>query len=245
MLARSMATTRPGLSVLERLDRRFTPPGLIAYQPCSRTHVTRCLATAKTLLLFIAVSLICQRVALAGLSGCNIPSPTTYNLGTGTDGLVPSGTASAGCEQVNEQFSNFTYSLESQAPNPSGANVNANFGGTSETGGVTATFGSGGIWTDSTPSDLCCAGSSLNFGAAVDTALGNYAVTSLSLTVNSPSLGGGGVAPGDLSQLVVYIDFCVGSATYNCNFTSPNYGELYYYLADDGGGPDQSELRLL
>jgi len=237
MLVRAMDVTRSEFpEVPERSAHRFIALSLIPLWFCPRLHLASRLAAVKTLLLFIAIAAMSQRVALAGLSGCNVPSPTTYNLGTGTNGLASGGTAQAGCEQVNEQFSNFVYDPNLNGlGGPTAANVSANFAGTSETGGITATFGSGTVWTDSTASNECCAGSGLNFGAAVDTTLGDYAVTSLSLTANSPSLGGGGASPGNISQLNVYLEFCVGSATFNCTNNSPNYGELFFQLVDNQG----------
>jgi PEP-CTERM motif len=180
--------------------------------------------------LSITVSLLSATQAIAGLTSCNVPTPTTYNLGTSTNGLISPGTADLGCEQVNEQFSGFAYTQNSLPPSPTGPNVNANFGGTTETGGVTATFSSAG-WSDPTAGTLCCAGSSVNFDTAVDTSFGDYAVTALTLTVGSPSLGGG-IANG--SQLNVYLEFCVGATTFNCNITSPNFGEIRYALIANG-----------
>jgi hypothetical protein len=157
-------------------------------------------------------------LAWGGLSSCG---STTYNLGTGTNGLVSPGTASAGCEQVDAQFSNFAYNPNVNGlGGPSASSVSANFGGSTPTGGISATFSSSG-WSQSTATSLCCAGSSLTFGAAIDISQGDYAFTSVALTVNSPTIG-----DGYGNQLNVYLNFCLASTLASCS--TGNTGQIHY-----------------
>lgn len=169
-----------------------------------------------SLLFWMIAALLSAANAWASLGACS----GTYNLGTGTNGLVSPGTAAAGCEQVNQQFENFGYSGSSAFP---GSGVDAVFGGSSETGGVTATYSSS--WAITSGSSVQ---SDISGGDVIDPSQGDYAITSLSVTANGASLGGSGYY---LDFLTVTVYFCVGSATFNCNLSSPNYGVIEYSLA--------------
>lgn len=157
------------------------------------------------------------------------PCSGTYNLGTGTNGLVSPGTASAGCEQLDKEFAGFTYTTNGEQAGDAATpgDVDVSFSGSSETGGITDTFGTAGTSVWEGPGGHEYTSTQTN-SVQVDSTY-SYAISELELSES------GAYNIGSSSDYVeIVMSFCTGTTTYGCSSTSTNYGEIVYLL--DGNG---------
>ncbi len=170
----------------------------------------------------------------ASLSTC----AGSYALGNSNpNDLVPPGGSSAGCEQVDKQFSTFGYT--SGGTNPvAGSGVAVNFAGTNPLSAIGVEFGGSNTWNVNSPSSSTTAIGT--YDVAVDPAFhGNYSITSMTLSANAtfgtPALG--------TDNITLFEYFCAGgaaacagggAATGGINLTAPTAG--YLEFVDDGNG---------
>jgi hypothetical protein len=163
------------------------------------------------------------QAAWASLGQCN-PNPpgttVTYNLGTaGAKALVSPGAASAGCEQINNEFTNFSWSPSSNGP--AGASLGVQFTGSNET---TTDMSVSGAWTGSSsgsPDSVVLFQSQLNPLDTPPPPNTNWSITGLNLTVL------GAVAPA--GQVLIDMEFCTNATSCNnSDRNNGNFGEIFY-----------------
>jgi len=164
-----------------------------------------------------------MKAALAGalLFGANIGWATntacsgTYNLAADSTGLVSGGSFSGGCEKTDSNFTSFSFT---PGTGPMGSSISVGFFGAfvGNTGDPSAQFT--GNWTNSMTTII---GETATIDNANSTNLPPagtlYEYTSLSL---------GNIGESGSGSVLVFEEFCLGSATFNCTSTSGNYGYI-------------------
>jgi hypothetical protein len=190
--------------------------------------------------------------AFAGLAACN---GATYNLGTGANGLLPGGDTSAGCEQIDKQFSGFNYTPGS---NPvAGSAVPTVFQGSADAGPIGVQFGAivnnVGTWeANGTTTVAQTTSASVSYTITVDPTPPpafapppgqQYAIDAMTLSENASLNSGFPVGVSDSITLFEY--FCAGpagscagggSGTGGINLSSATAGFLVYFLSGNGNG---------
>ncbi len=163
--------------------------------------------------------------AFAGLTPCG---GATYNLGnSGSLALLPSGGSSAGCEQIDKEFSAFNYTPGGTNPF-AGSAVPVQFVGSSPTSGIYAYFGATGLgnppsWVVSSAGTTTSA--IVPYNVAVDPAstLANgeyYTITAINLGLNYQLL-----TPSSSGDTITFFEyFCAGGATACAGGTSTTGG---------------------
>jgi hypothetical protein len=165
-----------------------------------------------------------QAWASPGQCNPNPPGTTvTYNLGTaGTKALVSPGGASAGCEQINNEFTNFTWFPSSNGP--AGASVGVQFTGANET---STDMSLSGAWAggSGSPDSVVLFQSQLNPADTPPPPNTNWSITGLNLAVS------GAVAPA--GQVLIDMRFCTDATSCDSSDgTHGNFGEILYRTLD-------------
>ena len=170
--------------------------------------------------------------AYAGLTTC----AGSYALGNSNpNDLVPPGGSSAGCEQVDKQFSTFGYTPGGTNPT-AGSGVAVNFAGTNPLSAIGVEFGGSNTWSVNSP--LASTTAVGTYDVLVDPAFSN-SITSMTLSANAtfgtPTVG--------TDNITLFEYFCAGgaaacagggAATGGINLSSPTAG--YLEFIDDGNG---------
>jgi len=196
----------------------------------------RLLQTAPILLITM---ILCSPV-YAGLATC----AGSYTLGNSNpNDLVPPGGSSAGCEQVDKQFSTFGYTPGGTNP-VAGSGVAVNFAGTSPLSAIGVEFGGSNTWNVNSPSASTTAIGT--YDVAVDPAFSN-SITSMTLSANAtfgtPALG--------TDNITLFEYFCAGgaaacaggaAATGGINLTSPTAGYLEFIDTGTGFGSGSNQF---
>jgi hypothetical protein len=209
-------------------------------------------------LLSSAVPIVLITLALtsplhAGLTPCG----GTYTLGSAnSNDLLPGGGSSAGCEQVDKQFSNFGYTPGGTTP-VTGSNVDVTFIGSNPTSGLGALFGN--PFAVNPTWNLTSTGTSTSavapYNVAVDPAATTppqgefYAITAMNLSVNyTLTLPAN---PGDTITVFEYFcgggaSFCTGggAATGGINLASATAGYIVFTVAGNGSGGDNASESI-
>jgi hypothetical protein len=209
----------------------------------------------RAIIFFALISLAFSGSAYAGLSACT----GTYDLGNSsaspTDLVAPGG-ASAGCEQVDKQFTAFNYTTGGTVP-VSGNNVDVGFIGSSPTSGIEAQFGNplsiNPTWNLAASGATTNAIASYNIAVdptAVSVPAGDYysivemnlgvnysltlpATTSDSITVTEYFCGGGAAA-------------CSGggASTGGINLADPTAGYIVFTVLGNASGGDSASESI-
>ena len=177
-------------------------------------------------MLRLLLVLILIPAAWAAISQCNPNPPGTtvnYNLGgSGSDALASGGGAAAGCAQIDNQFTNFSYFGTNPA---AGSAVTTQFSGSSEAvqdidfTSAQFSFSSSGIGSADIrfevmldPADVPPAPDSF------------WSITGLNLAIAGGTLGNAN------EQLNIDVDFCVNQTTCVDSSHGPGDGRLAYFL---------------
>jgi hypothetical protein len=152
----------------------------------------------------------------------------TYDLAANSNGLVAGGGSSGGCEIVDSNFTGFSFT---QGTGPAGSNISVAFFGSliSGSGDSSAQFNGGWAANMTTTTSETATIDNANL-ANPPPAGTQYAFTGVTLGVANLTFTGDGA-------VVVFEQFCLDSATFNCTSTSGNYGYIqlvYNHVA--GGG---------
>ncbi len=179
---------------------------------------------AVPLVCFVTIAAASQAWASPGQCNPNPPGTTvTYNLGTtGTKALVSPGGASAGCEQINNEFTNFTWFPSSNGP--AGSSLGVQFTGSNET---TTDMSVSGSWTGASPSpdSVVEFQSQLNPADTPPPPNTNWSLTGLNLALV------GAVAPA--GQVLIDLEFCTDATICNnSDGTHGNFGEIFIRVND-------------
>ncbi len=169
-------------------------------------------------------------VSLASLAPCGA---TVYNLGnSGAGALVSPGTASAGCEQVDKQFSSFTYAGNANAP--TGSAIPISFSGSTVAGPIDVLLGdtspSNKVWPAAgAPGDQ----STVSYLVSVDQAASGFTLPQAA-EISSLSLNMIAIHVSNASTTAFVTEsFCLnGSAIAGCI----NGGYIQYEDLGAGGG---------
>jgi hypothetical protein len=208
---------------------------------------------------FVLIGLALSSSAYAGLAACNPGGVvTTYNLGTsGADSLGPGGTNSAGCEQVDKNFTAFNYAAGS-LPVP-GSTVPVTFSGTTDAGPISVEFGSssGATWEVLTNGSTTTASVSYNIGVDPTPPPPNappagetYAIVALALGQQATITSG--FPPAVASDVITLFEyFCAGGAsactggnasTGFISMTAQTAGFFEYTLTETTAGASSSSV---
>jgi hypothetical protein len=183
----------------------------------SNTYRKRALLPLSSAMFFGLIALGFGSSAYAGLASCG---STTYNLGTsGADSLGTGGTNSAGCEQIDKNFTAFNYMA---GTNPvAGNTVPVTFSGTSDAGPISVEFGSssGATWEVLTNGSTTTASVSYNIGVDPNPPSPyapppsqNYAI--VALTIQQQATITSGFPPPAANDVITLFDyFCAGGAS--------------------------------
>lgn len=189
---------------------------------------------------FVLIMLGFSGSAQAGLVACT----GTYNLGASTLGLLPGGTSSGGCEQIDKQFTAFNYTPGAN-PLP-GSSVNVGFTGSSDAGPIGVQFGPTGWAADCAAPCSTSTSASASYNVAVDPAppapytppAGEfYTIDALALGENASLTTG--IPTGSSDSITLYEYFCGGapgacaggtSATGGISLSAATAGFLVYSL---------------
>lgn len=211
----------------------------------TRAH-SRILPPATLLILFGLVS--CSSL-FAGLTPCS----GTYNLGnSGADpgALVSPGGASAGCEQVDKEFNNFSYSTGGSNPE-AGGSVGTTFAGSTPTGAIGVTFGSSSpVWSVTGAGETSTG--VVTYTNTVDPAFGPgggafYSITSMELFATASFT----LPAGTSDNVTLFEYFCAGgfasctsggTLTDGINLAAPTAGYIEFIDSGTGVGSSSSEL---
>jgi hypothetical protein len=196
--------------------------------------------------LLILAGLVSSSSLFAGLTPC----AGTYNLGnSGAGALVSPGGASAGCEQVDKEFNNFSYSAGGSNPE-AGGSVGTTFAGSTPTGAIGITFGSSSpVW--SVTSAGATSTGVVTYTNTVDPAYGPgggafYAITSLELFATASFT----LPAGTSDNVTLFEYFCAGGSaacttgtlTDGINLAAPTAGYIEFIDQGTGSGSTSSEV---
>jgi hypothetical protein len=173
-------------------------------------------------------SVRCARIWKAALAGAllfgaqvgwanNTACAGTYDLAADSTGLVAGGSASGGCEIYDTNFTTFNFT---QGTGPAGSSISVNFYGalTGNAGDDSPKFT--GNWTAGMTTTIGETATIDNANSANPPPAGTqYEFTALTLGVANIGDNGSG-------NVVVFEQFCLGSATFNCTSTSGDYGYI-------------------
>ena len=162
------------------------------------------------------ILLAASTIAMADSAPCG---STTYNLGnSGANALVPPGDASGGCKQIDINFINFSVAPHLSDPTVPGADISAQFNGTTSSNPVEALFSS----PDWTTTSTTAIEGDIFFTMQTSSP---WAIQNLTLNVVS-SVGNNNVQ--------VQEKFCTGTTTFNCGPNNGNYGLIEYSSIPSG-----------